>query len=276
MSKESLTTIIKNKRYHYYETKLKNTDYFSIEKCRERHPFLYHQYIGSNLKEKENRFPNEFSAEEDHLSARLLEKSDYKYRETTRIQKELVEIENYRKQTQISISNLSLDQDENDYNDNEELELLKLSLEDLSKRKSDIESQLKFLQLDKEQILADNISTLSINTTHNGEEEEEEEDSDEDDEDTHEDYINIQQIQEEKDDFIDIMVQMFINGLDKDFDYSLIDNNEEYQFSKEYLQDIENEYFEETPKKRPIFNFKEDIEDDDYDYEAEFNEDDNK
>lgn len=88
---------------------------------------------------------------------------------------------------------------------------------------------------------------------HINEQEEEEEDKDEDDEDneTEPDKINVKEkISIEKrhqleDEFLTLMKENFLNGKDKDyFDYSTVDDNEDYDMSAFSEQDAEDAYFD--------------------------------
>src|SRR5690242_16956282 len=58
-------------------------------------------------------------------------------------------------------------------------------------------------------------------------------------EDTETSYINQQQRRQE---FIKIMEQRFLTGLDEEFDYESVDNNELYDFNK-ISADAEDKYF---------------------------------
>ena len=79
--------------------------------------------------------------------------------------------------------------------------------------------------------------------------EDEPEDGKDDDEDSRDGIGNDKDIRKKErlmKEFMFIMIQNFIDGKDNEFfDYSLVDNNDFYDISKEYERDLEDKYFDE-------------------------------
>eukprot|EP01132_Coremiostelium_polycephalum_P009913 gene9913-12156_t len=220
---------------------------------------------------------NEFSCEEDLLSERLIEKIRFRSDQFDRIEKEYNEISEFTNQLQ---SQLKKDtKQSNDENDKEEMQELLSTLKEMIKRKSMLNRQKQKLnsiqnQPQQQQEVESKLSSMNIDDEYEVEEEEEEDDDDDDEE-----YLNekFETIKREENEFLDLMKQMFLLGLDKEFDYSKIDINSEYNFPMvgENIDDtLQNDYFGEPDhlinESRCSTTFNLGGNDQDFDYEAEY------
>ncbi|EGG22398.1 hypothetical protein DFA_04517 [Cavenderia fasciculata] len=277
----------KNKRYDYMVDKLIGTDYFSMEKCIDRHPFIYYHMISKynhdyddEQDESDRREPFKSSAT---LSERLLDNYHLEQLSIKRIETEFQEIQD------ITSKLGTLTRKNNDiFNDNQPYPLLYKWLQinnkqqllsiikEMYKRKSTL-NQLK-QQLENKKKRDRNDQDEEMEEDEEEEEEEEKEETKvENNDNGQKDDQSMVVVQEEDNDeidaFIDLMKDLFINGQDKDFDYSLIDKQrvgmDDDKESQEDLLSL-NRYGDPQPTKMATSRVYSLGENDDYDYEEEY------
>ncbi|GAM18960.1 hypothetical protein SAMD00019534_021350 [Acytostelium subglobosum LB1] len=272
-----------NKRYAYMVNTLMadGCDYFSLEKCSQRHPYLYHSHLSRYRLKDEVSEPFDRNAK---ISERLMENAQLEYDMVGAIDKELSEIDHLSKTT-LERHTQSL---HTTYNTKQEStwfktddSMMRSNMEEMAVRRRELAKQRARITM-----VLNQKRTRGDDAEEEEEEEEEEEDEDDDEEDESMDQTGIDEDIEE---FIDLVKDMFIHGLDREFDYSTIDREaidqreQDDHDDEDHYFDVDNDQSDvdtlsnnnksktqsttttATPHK--VFNLGQE---DDYDYEEEY------
>ena len=212
--------LVKNRRYAAMQKMLKETNYFSDVEMMCRDPLLYEQFVGQYMTDSEKlaRDREQYSEFEGSFVNVLMEGINRDNLDA--LKKKLESEQNVcDENSQSTKSGLSNSDDENDDFD--------LSKEDYFPKKPDSFRQ-QWGNFDDEVVSTSGNKApnkkLKVKKT---------------------DYITAEERDTLKEEFVEIMYSKFLSGYDKDFDYSTVDDNSEYDNLTLRAQDEEDKYFDE-------------------------------
>ncbi|EFA76039.1 hypothetical protein PPL_10618 [Heterostelium album PN500] len=287
-------TLINGRYLHMKQHLLEKTDYFSIEKCRKRHPYLYYCYVGRYQTSVDQPMlyhdqPYDKSAK---ISERLMINAQVEHDQFQSIDNEIEEIDYLTSKINQSLK-LQQEQQQQQQRQRQQEQQSISSPESLwfkHDNKSTLEHLKDMLTRKNELMKQKNmINTLLHKKKRERErdmEEEEEEEEEEVDvkmeveevEEEEEEDMNDEEIQEIFDSFIDKVKDMFIHGHDQKFDYHKIDSSiidDIDSDNEDYFNDIDsNKQSITSNNNNNISNINSKVynlgEEDDYDYEEEY------
>ncbi|CAG8576980.1 3179_t:CDS:2 [Ambispora gerdemannii] len=216
-----------NRRFKYLLNNLENTSYFSDEAMEMREPLLYEEYIGKYIPEEE-RYPP-FSDEVDLVERIYYDIDQNNIRERLQYQKMIQEEQMQEEED---------DEDEENEKEYKSAEneaktvanLAKLHITDDEKEKTIISDDEIIKQQAKE---VDTNEEMNNNQRHSNS-----------NIDKNIENLSTEELNELREELIDIMRGKFISGNDTEFDYDQIDYNEEFDNTDQETNDIQDNYFD--------------------------------
>jgi len=195
--------VVRNRRYNYLQSLIRAGEYFNAENCKKRYPHLYHQYIGQFHEKSASRYDDQTP-----LSERLL------------VNMEEDALEERRKEQEIE---------------------------------EQMENNLKVgMAIDRSDKITRLLQSNSSTSTSSSEENDDESSSESELESDNEQLPcllkqPVECCMEDKEEyrleFETLMHHKFLNGEDKEFDYSMVDSNVELDLEM-VDRDAENKYFD--------------------------------
>ncbi|XP_022903108.1 coiled-coil domain-containing protein 97 [Onthophagus taurus] len=210
----------KNRRYEALKKLIEGNAYFSENEMMKRNPLLYEQLVGQYLSESEKK-ERDMYIEKDTLVKILLEGIERDL--TEEILKKQLDEENLEEDRN-EIKHVQDDDDEDENEDNDINKSFKWGefphSEPSTSKWGEIKHKKEKTKFNKRSIITKKKNVLS-----------------------QKDYITAAERKLLKEEFTSIMHQNFLNGKD-DFDYSTIDNNDEYDNIEILDHDEEEKYFD--------------------------------
>lgn len=236
---------VKNRRYAAMQQLISDGEYFSEQEMMKRAPELYQELIGQYLSDAEKKLRDKYDVKNTTFSGILMHTMEQQQLQDVLKLADKQNVKSRQLEREIELDNVNVD---------ETTQNTKSSADETTEEKEsnilDDEVPISFRQqwgnFDNEQVACSTSTTnhqAKKNKKENHNQKQIEKQNSEQKADT---FITAGERDLLRQEFIGIMHEQFLNGDDKDFDYSQVDDNTQLDDLTQINQDKEDAYFEES------------------------------